>query len=323
MAHMQWVSGAWLYYCSGGLVADTVAGSQIPYFLTANHCLSRTRDAAGLECYFQYWTASCHGACYDPVGAVPRTLGAAVVSTNKTGDYTLMQLSENPPAGSYFMGWTSTPIANTNGAEIFRISHPSGSPQAYTKQVVDTGAGTCSSWPRGSWIYSRDTIGATEGGSSGSPVYNLSGQIVGQLSGACGFNVNDPCDSSSNATVDGAFASYYDAVKQWLDPAGGGGTMHVQSIVLRIVPGSPSSTAYADVTIVDDGGAPVSGAAVTGTFSGDVVGSKSATTNTSGVATLSIKKKGTISHFGFCVDNVTHTSFTYNASANVETCDTI
>jgi hypothetical protein len=51
-------------------------------------------------------------------------------------------------------------------------------------------------------------------------VLNSSGQIVGQLSGACGYNVNDVCDSASNATVDGAFASYYNQVAPFL--AGGG-----------------------------------------------------------------------------------------------------
>ena len=46
---------------------------------------------------------------------------------------------------------------------------------------------------------------------------------MGQLSGGCGTNVNDVCDSASNATVDGALASYWDIVAPFLDPAGGGG----------------------------------------------------------------------------------------------------
>jgi hypothetical protein len=217
VAHMEWVSGAWLYYCSGGLVADTDPGTQIPYFLTANHCISKSRAASGLQCYWQYWTSSCGAACYDPVGVVPRTIGATILSTDKTSDYTLMQLNEDPPAGSVFMGWTNVPVAFSDGTQLFRISYPQGSPQAYSQHVVDVSAGVCRSWPRGEWIYSRDVIGATEGGSSGSPVYNMSGQIVGQLSGACGTNVNEVCDNVNNATVDGAFAAYYDAVKQWLD----------------------------------------------------------------------------------------------------------
>jgi hypothetical protein len=75
----------------------------------------------------------------------------------------------------------------------------------YNEQSVSTSAPTCSGWPRGERIYSRDTLGGTDGGSSGSPVVNASNQVVGQLSGGCGTNVNDPCDSTNNSTVDGAF----------------------------------------------------------------------------------------------------------------------
>ena len=52
---------------------------------------------------------------------------------------------------------------------------------------------------------------------------NGSGHIVGQLYGACGFNVNDSCDAASNATVDGAFAAYFSSVAGFLSPGGGGG----------------------------------------------------------------------------------------------------
>jgi hypothetical protein len=76
--------------------------------------------------------------------------------------------------------------------------------------------------PRGSFLYSKDNLGATEGGSSGSPVVNGAGQIVGQLYGACGTNLNNVCDSASNATVDGAFAATYPNVSSWLSPSGGG-----------------------------------------------------------------------------------------------------
>jgi len=108
-------------------------------------------------------------------------------------------------------------VANSNGTDLYRISHPATAPQAYSAQTVDTSAGTCQGIPRGAWIYSRDFYGATEGGSSGSPIYNGAGQVVGQLTGSCGFN-NEPCDSVNNATIDGAFANYFSSVSQYLDP---------------------------------------------------------------------------------------------------------
>ena len=150
-------------------------------------------------------------------------LSQIYVSTAQTpSDYTLLALDELPPQGAVYLGWNNTPVADVNGTPLYRISHPSGAPQGYSEHEVDTSRGTCRSWPRGPWIYSEDTFGATEGGSSGSPVVNVNGQIVGQLSGACGYNVSDECDSVANATVDGAFAAYFDQVSQWLDVAPSG-----------------------------------------------------------------------------------------------------
>ena len=173
-----------------------------------------------METFFFYRASQCQ-SCPDPGAA--NTTGSTIVSSGRSSDYTLLRLSQNAPAGAAFLGWTSSAVANTNGTNLYRLSHPKGAPQAYSEHVVDTSKPTCQSWPRGAWIYSRDLYGATEGGSSGSPVVNGAGQLVGQLSGACGYNVNDVCDAESNATVDGAFAAYYGNVSQFLGSGGGSG----------------------------------------------------------------------------------------------------
>jgi lysyl endopeptidase len=227
VAGMLFASGGGYYICTGGLLADTVSTSVIPYFLTANHCVGSSGEASSLETFFDYETTCNSPNCTQPYNNTGHTVGATILKTSSTSDYTLLQLASTPvsPDGvTTYLGWTSTAVANSNGTALYRISHPSGSPQAYSEHSVDTSKGTCRSWPRGNWIYSRDTYGATEGGSSGSPVVNSSGQVVGQLSGACGTNVNDNCDPNSNATVDGAFAAYYSGVASWLNPGSGGGT---------------------------------------------------------------------------------------------------
>lgn len=223
VASIQFVSGGFIFLCSGGLLTDTDAATTVPLFLTANHCLDREREADTLEAFFFFEATQCGGGCFNPEGQVPSTLGADILASDSTSDYTLMRLSQPAPAGAVLMGWNATPIANSNGTALFRISHPQGAPQGYSEHVVDTARPTCSTWPRGNWIYSSDILGATEGGSSGSPVVNGAGQVVGQLSGGCGFNVNDVCDTAANATVDGAFAAYFADVAQFLDPETGGG----------------------------------------------------------------------------------------------------
>ena len=140
-------------------------------------------------------------------------------ASNRKGDFTLLQLKAAPPSGSVFLGWTSDPVASTNGVALRRVSNPNFGPQVYSEHAVSTSAPTCRRWPRGERIYSRDTLGATDGGSSGSPVVRQdSNQVVGQLSGSCGTNVSDPCDALNNATVDGAFAYYFATVKPYLQP---------------------------------------------------------------------------------------------------------
>jgi hypothetical protein len=220
VAHILFASGGWMYICSGGLVADRDTSTTVPYFITANHCISRDSEASSLETFFGYAASSCQ-AC--PDATTVGTTGSSIVSTNsRTSDYTLLLLSQPAPGSAGFLGFNSDDITKTTKT-LYRISHPQGAPQSYSEQVVDPNAGMCRSWPRGKWIYSRDTFGATEGGSSGSPVVNDVGQLVGQLSGACGTNVNDVCDSVKNATVDGAFAAYYTLVKPFLEATGGGG----------------------------------------------------------------------------------------------------
>jgi hypothetical protein len=220
VAHMQYIKRPYIYFCSGGLLNDT-SESGTPYFLTANHCISRDREAGTLEAFFLFTIPCGSTACpgYNEITA-DSTLGATVLATNKTSDFTLLRLSQNPPAGTTFLGWTNVDQVGS-GADLFRISHPGGAPQAYSKHTEWVPPVVCSSWPRGPWIYTQDQIGATEGGSSGSPVVNADGQVVGQLSGGCGFNVNDNCDSVNNSTVDGALAAYFDQVAPWLAPGAG------------------------------------------------------------------------------------------------------
>lgn len=98
-------------------------------------------------------------------------------------------------------------------------------------------------------------------------------------------------------------------------------TMHVDSIDLDTTGWGSKKKGRATVRILDNLGAPVAGATVTGTFSGSYNETRSATTDSNGVAVLKTNKKKRNPVFTFCVDNVTHGTLTYDSGDNVETCD--
>ena len=97
---------------------------------------------------------------------------------------------------------------------------------------------------------------------------------------------------------------------------------HVQSITVSTLnAGRGSKHGQATVTIVDDLGSVVSGATVTGTFSGAFNETQNAVTDGNGGATLTtdVTVKGGVT-FEFCVDNITATATTYDSAANTTTC---
>jgi len=99
--------------------------------------------------------------------------------------------------------------------------------------------------------------------------------------------------------------------------------MRVTAIAMSLSGNSRTARAVANVTILDGNGQPVTGATVTGTWSGLVSGTGSAITASNGVASLtspSTKSRGT---FTFTVTGVTLPGYSYQPSSNVETADSI
>jgi hypothetical protein len=101
-----------------------------------------------------------------------------------------------------------------------------------------------------------------------------------------------------------------------------GPTMHVDSITVTIVPvAGPRSKAVAEVVILDEFGAPVENATVSGTFTGDISDSGSDDTDQNGLAVIESGAANNVTSVTFCVDGVTHATLTYAPGDNVETCD--
>ena len=94
------------------------------------------------------------------------------------------------------------------------------------------------------------------------------------------------------------------------DPEPGNGQMSVYSIELDIRARGPWRSGEATVTIVDEDDNPVSGATVSGYFTGDVDGSDSDSTNSDGIAALeSNRDRADSIEYEFCVESVSHSDF--------------
>lgn len=226
VAEILYEDGGSFYSCSGALV-NTSVGSGVPYLLTANHCVPSQTSAATVEAYWDYRASSCNGEV--PLRSqVRRTLGATLLSTGPRErgkpDFSLLQLSDAPPPGRYYLGWSTDDVAYEDGKLIYRIAHPGGGPQSFSAHSVTVAPSpsACPGLPQGMFIYSKTKSGATAVGSSGAPAVTGVGlRIVGQLYGRCGQSLDSECDAAGNSTVDGAFRLTYPSIARWLDPGFG------------------------------------------------------------------------------------------------------
>lgn len=207
-----------MYLCTGALINNT-AFDQKPYVLTANHCVTIESEAPVTVFYFGYEKAVCGGN--KPL-ANKSISGATLIATapNEKLDFTLLELSSSVPEEfmPYFAGWDR---GVTPPQSSICIHHPAGDVKKITGDddpavVGDFGEGYL---PNTHWRILEWDFGTTEGGSSGSPLFNQNHKIVGNLTGGyanCTFRKND-----YYARFDISW-DYYSAVSQqlahWLDP---------------------------------------------------------------------------------------------------------
>jgi lysyl endopeptidase len=236
VAALEFADQGIFYLCSGGLIA-AVGDSSTPYLLTANHCFDNQDSATSLQAFFNFRNTSCNAQPYPDESTFPSTLGSTLLATGATTDFTLVRLSQDPPAGAFLLGWTTQDVSGSTGTQAYRLSHPAPSgiswPQYYTRQAVQGSPfGTCSGDPVGTFIYSTQNVGGTTGGSSGSLLLLADGSIVGQLLGKCGTDTTNDCDSASNYLLDGAFRMTYPSVAPWLNPQTGPCTASATALCL-------------------------------------------------------------------------------------------
>jgi hypothetical protein len=213
-------------WCTGSLVNNTNR-DLLPYLLSAHHCVENVQSAVYYSqfiFYFNYQTSGCTNVSEPGY----RTLTGTIVKAKGTkSDFVLFQLNNAIPSyfNAYWNGWTRTLSASTSGVGIH---HPQGDVK---KISTYNSTLTTASYPgytanvhwKVQWVKTTNGFGITEGGSSGSPLFNSSSKIVGTLTGG-----SSSCFAPVASKLDyyGKFSYAWNQngttantqLKPWLDP---------------------------------------------------------------------------------------------------------
>jgi len=208
-------TGGGFRLCSGAMI-NNVRQDLTPYFLTANHCLGGSDTWVFI---FNYESP----ACSNVDGPTYMTVSGSTLRANLAySDFALLELSEQPPDSYnvYYAGWNAV---NAAADSVIAIHHPSGDIKKITfdyNAVTSTSylgtavPGDDSHWRIGQW-----EDGTTEPGSSGSPIFNRQGQIIGQLHGgyaSCASITSDWYGKFAKSWSYGSTAAT--RLRDWLDP---------------------------------------------------------------------------------------------------------
>ena len=267
-------------WCSGTLVNNTALDCK-PLFLTALHCGVSTSasNSNQWKFYFKYESIGCTS---------PGTAGTLddnfitgcvrLANSNDNGgdsgsDFLLVQLGSlaNQAAtvttlktaafNAYWNGWDANNTASTGGVGIH---HPAGD---IKKISTFSGATSSSSWGGAvanthwqlSWSTNSNGHGVTEGGSSGSPLFNSAGRQIGTLTGGSSY-----CTALTSPDAYGKMSFHWtsngtpanERLKTYLDPANTGAMILDGSSdpCTAVTPSAPVANFVGNPTTVNVGG---------------------------------------------------------------------
>ncbi len=203
-------------FCSGALVNNT-ANNGTPYILTANHCYS---DPSTWVFWFNYEASGCSNPATEPT---PNSIsGATLRAKSAATDFCLVEMSSVPPTAYnvYYSGWDRSGTTPTSGTGIHH-------PACDIKKISSCGAMTQATYSSAScWQTPWSAAACTEGGSSGSPMFDQNKRIVGQLYGgpsACGASQMWDYYGRFDLSWTGG-ATNSTRLSNWLDPSSTGAT---------------------------------------------------------------------------------------------------
>lgn len=224
-------NGTERFICTGTLLNNTLQNRQ-PLFLTARHCLSSQTEASTVVVYWRYESPVCRpvGSAASSQPILPRTSastnsGAQLLMSFGGTDMTLLRLNQSVSelAAAYYVGWDRRDLVPSSAVAIH---HPSTHEKRISFEndplsLSSVNIGSISI-PSGAGLRVADwDLGTTEGGSSGSALFNTDRRVVGTLAGgsaACGNDLDDFYGRVFNAWAGGGTAST--RLSDHLAPAG-------------------------------------------------------------------------------------------------------
>jgi len=211
------------FLCSGSMINNAQKDGR-PFMLTAYHCHITSSAAPSVVVYWNHQSENCGdlgGGTLDEF-----TTGSTLRASYDATDMTLIELDSYPdPAfGVTYAGWDRT---DTVPSSAVAIHSPGGDEKCISFEHDQTSTATYLEDPSpGDGTHIRIEswdLGTTEGGSSGSPLFDPQHRIVGQLHGGYASCTQDLPDWYGRLAVswEGGGSSAT-RLKDWLDPMGSG-----------------------------------------------------------------------------------------------------
>jgi lysyl endopeptidase len=210
--------------CTGTLMNNT-AQDETPYILTAQHCVSNQYDADRTVFIFNYDAQCGKQILLDDL----KLNGAYHHASLFENDFSILELYHKPPMEfhPYYAGWD---VSDEYLDRVSCVHHPRGGAKQIslsnheikTSNFEDGQVRT----PNAFWHVAQWDMGATEGGSSGAPLFNKNHSVIGTLSGGsaeCGAPFNDYFSKLSASWEPQPDPEYQ--LKRWLDPFESGVTV--------------------------------------------------------------------------------------------------